>query len=333
MVDFGSWVGSLALKVWEPSSSGKGLPFGSYLHSSPPRRQRTLTGPFDPAGESFWHMVQVYSTIEPEQHTDPQAQCKFLHKLPLDIRRIIYDMVLGGMVFHVTTNDSKTRIFSYICRLPEHINDENHIDCFAVSTRRPSSAPRDDYKHATGLLPLLVSCRRIYSEAIETLYSANTFEFWENRVAFGFLKVMVPPQRLRCIRRFRWDMQIPHHPNLNARSRRDWSDLFTFFTNDMCGLQHLHLKFNRSHRFESGIIQTKDEDASGWARPMIVMAIDAKRKRGCHVEVVTNGVVHEPDSIFKAIAHERITETFDMILEMACIELHRRIRLSLDSPG
>ena len=335
MVDIGNWV-DLARKVWDPSFRTKGLPFGEYLHSNPPRRQRTLTGPLDPSQESFWHKLQILSSIEPEQIFYLQDQCNFLSILPLDVRRIIYDMVLGGMVFHITKNTSDSnsrdfRILSHICKRPDHIDEDDHFECFDSTSQRPSSAPRRDYPHATGLLPLLVTCRRIYSEAIETLYSANAFEFWENRVAFKFLKVVVPPQRLACIRHFRWNFRIPHHPNINPRSQRDWSDLFTFFSNETSGLQHLYLKLMLNYPIEAEIKRTRDEDGVGWIQPMVIMAVEANRRRGCNVEIVTNGVVHEPDSIFKAIAHANKTETYTSTLSMACVEMHRRIRVSLDS--
>ena len=331
MVDFGSWVD--VLKVWEPASKHKGLPFGSYLHSTPPRRHRTLTGPLDSQQESFWHRLQVLSYVEPEQHTYLQEQCGFLSILPLDVRMIIYDMVLGGMVFHITTNESKSRILSLICKRPAHLNDETHQDCFALPPTRPSSAPRHDYPQATGLLPMLVTCRRIYSEAIDTLYSANIFEFWENRVAFKFLKSMLPSSRLPSIRRFRWDMQIPHHPNLSGRSQRDWSDLFSFFANETSGLQHLYLKLKQNYLMETEIRQTRDVDAMGWVQPMVLMAVNASRKRGCKVEIVFNGTIHEPEEIFKAVALANPIESYDTILGLACAEMHRRIRLSLDSFG
>ena len=334
MVDIGNWVD--ALKAWGLSPSNKGLPFGTYLHSSPPRRQRTLTGPLDPSQDSFWHKLQIFSSFEPEQACYLQEQCKFLSMLPLDVRMIIYDMVLGGMMFHITKNNSDSnsrdfRIFSRICQRPGLFNDNIHHECFDDSLRRPSSAPRRDYPQATGLLPLLVTCRRIYSEAIDTLYSANAFEFWENRVAFKFLKVVVPPQRLGCIRHFRWDFRIPHHPNINSRSQRDWSDLFAFFSHDTSGLQYLHLKLMLNYPIEAEIKRTRDEDAIGWIQPIVLMAVEANRRRGCKVEIVTNSIVHEPDSIFKGLSRSNSTETYNNVLRMACTELHRRIRLSLDS--
>ena len=324
----------LAYKFFD-SNQSKGLPFGSYLHASAPRRQRALTGPLDPNQDSFWHKLQVLSAVEPEQHTYLQEQCAFMSMLPLDIRLMIYDMFLGGRYFHVTTNESKSRILSHVCKRTASSKADDHQDCFSIpsSERRPSSAPREDYPVATGLLPLLVTCRRIYSEAIETLYSANTFEFWENRVALRFLKQMLPPQRLRSIRRFRWDMQIPHHPNINARSRRDWSDLFDFFANETSGLQHLYLKLKKNHPMEAEIAQTRDEDALRWIRPMVLMAVDANRKRGCKVEIVSNGVVHEPQAIFRSIADADRKRGFERVVELTCAEMHRRIRIGLAGNG
>lgn len=333
MVDLRS-ITDLAYNLFD-SNQTKGLPFGSYLHTNPPRRQRALTGPLDPTQESFWHKIQVLSAVEPEQHTYLQEQCAFLSKLPLDVRLMIYEMLLGGNFFHVTTNESKSRILSHACKRASNSRNDDHQACFSVPSteRRPSSAPREDYPFATGLLPLLVTCRRIYSEAIDTLYSANTFEFWENRVALRFLKQMLPPHRLRSIRRFRWDMQIPHHPDINARSRRDWNDLFDFFAHQTSGLQHLYLKLKKNHPMEAEIAQTRDEDAAGWVRPMVLMAVDANRKRGCKVEIVTNGFVHEPEAIYRSIAVANPRRGFDWVVNTACTEMHRRIRASLAGNG
>lgn len=333
MVDLTS-IKDLAYNFFD-SSQNKGLPFGTYLHSNPPRRQRALTGPLDPTHESFWHKIQVLSSVEPEQRTYLQEQCGFLWRLPLDIRLMIYEMVLGGNYFHVTTNESKSRILSHACKRNTASAEGDHQACFSVSSteRRPSSAPREDCPFATGFLPLLATCRRIYSEAIDILYSANTFEFWENRVALRFLKQTLPTQRLRSIRRFRWDMQIPHHPDINARSRRDWSDLFAFFANETSGLKHLYLKLKKNHPTEAVIAQTRDEDASGWIRPIVLMAVEANRKRGCRVEIATNGVVHEPEAIFRSLAAANPSIAFEKLVELACIEMHRRVRVSLAGNG
>lgn len=333
MVDLGS-VRDFALSVWDPSINNKGLPFGSLLHTAPPKRQRTLTEPLLLHEETFWQRFQVFSGTEHEQQTCLQNQCAFLSVLPLDIRAIIYEMVLGGMSFHLgNPNESKGRILCFVCRRPGHMNDDHHEVCFASTCHRRSSIPREDSEQATGMLPLLVTCRRIYSEAIDTLYSSNTFEFWQNQYAFRFLKVMLPQQRLRHIRRFRWAMQFPHHPSINSRSQRDWSDLFQFFTNETCGLQHLYLKLKRNHPMQTLIRETRDDDAVGWLQPIFLMALDAYRKRGCKVEIVTEGVVHDPVAVFNAAAQTYFNETYGKLLAIASAEMHRSIRHSIESPG
>ena len=248
---------------------------------------------------------------------------------------MIYDLVLGGMTFHLgNPNESKGgRVLCFVCQRPEKIGDDDHEICFRSAGYRRLSVPREEYTVATGLLTLLVTCRKVYSEAIETLYSANTFEFWQNQYAFRFLKIMLPPQRLRCIRRFRWDMQFPHHPSINGRSQRDWSDLFSFFANETCGLQHLYLKLKRNHPMQALIRQTADHEAAGWLRPIVLMAIDAHRKRGCLVEIAAEGVVHEPFAIFEGIVARHPNESYEYTLSLTCSEMHRRIRLSMDGSG
>ena len=338
----GSW-GDSAISAWvnlNPSTPWanklaervKGLPFGQYLHASPPRR-RALTGPVNSEQLSLWQMFQTFSVAETRQQMHEQPSCAFLSKLPLDVRMIIYDMVLGGMVFHLDSQNPRSRILLNICKRPEAIDEPNHHQCHELSTKRPSSAPREDYQEATGLLPLLVTCQQVYAECIETLYSANTFEFTKNSAAFRFLKVMIPPQRLRNIRHFRMRMQLPHHPTLNNRSRRDWNDLFTFFAQEMNGLLSLRLAIQMLQPAQAHIIETTDTEGADWIKPIVLMAIDANRKRGCKVELVSGGVTHNLVAIFKQTTHATIDTTPEKVLELTSVRVHERIRLSLGGRG
>lgn len=310
----------------------RGLPFGAYLHATAPRRQRALTAPLHPVEGSIWNRLHVFSAAGPEQFTLEQRESLFFSRLPLDVRLMIYEMILGGMVFHLDAQNMHNRILLNICRQPERINDANH-QCHAPSSPRPSSAPRGDYMQATGLLPLLVTCRRVYSEAIETLYSSNTFEFSRNAAAMRFLKVMVPPQRLHSIRHFRWYFRIPHHPCLNFRSRRDWNDLFDFFMREMTGLQSLYLVLQTNYPIQARIRDTDDAEGADWIRPMVQMAVEASRKRGCKVELVTEGVVHDLDQLFKDTARESVAAGFEENIELASALVHRQIRHSMARDG
>ena len=239
------------------------------------------------------------------------------------------------MVFHLDAQNPRGRILLYICNRPEAINDSYH-QCHELSVKRPSSAPREDYKAATGLLPLLVSCRQVYQESISTLYSANTFEFTKNSAAFRFLKVMIPPQRLHDIRHFRMRMQLPHHPTNNNRSRRDWNDLFKFLTNETDGLLSLRLAIQMLQPAQVHIRETADVDGVDWIRPMMLMAIDANCQRGCKVEIVTGGVTHDLNQLYQETQNNVHIEPAMMAnatLELTCVKVHERIRHSLGGTG
>ena len=236
------------------------------------------------------------------------------------------------MVFHLDAQNPRSRILLYICNSPEAMNDSYH-QCHELSVKRPSSAPREDYKAATGLLPLLVTCRQVYQESIQTLYNANTFEFTKNSAAFRFLKIMIPPQRLHNIRHFRMRMQLPHHPTKNNRSRRDWNDLFKFLTNEMDGLLSLRLAIQMLQPAQVHIQETMDEDGVDWVRPMVLMAIDANRRRGCRVEIVTGGVTHDLNQIYQRCLQNEVATDAEASLELTCVKVHERIRLSLGGHG
>ncbi len=241
-------------------------------------------------------------------------------------------MVLGGMVFHIESATPQSRIYHLICNRPHAINEPNH-QCHELTTQRPSSAPREDYQEASGLLPLLVTCRRAYSECVGTLYSANTFQFTSNHAAFRLLKVMIPPQRLRSLRHFRMVMRLPHHPHMNSRSKRDWSALWEFFADEMVGLQSLYLKLLMLHDTQEQIRRTEDAEGAEWIRPMVGMAAAVNRTRRCRVEVVTGGEVQDLGRTLKEVASADVGFNDAALVQSVCMQVHRRMRISLGGGG
>lgn len=278
--------------------------------------------------------MNILSTLGAEQQTDDQLGCLLLSRLPIDIRVIIYEMVVGGMVLHLSAQSPRSRIFHQVCQSPEKFREQGsqHV-CSVYSTVRPTSAPREANAQATGLLPLLVSCRRIYSEAIHVLYSTNTFEFTQNFAAFTFLKVTLPPQRLASLRSLHLHMRIPRHPATNKRATRDWQNLWSFFANEMVGLRDLSMELQMLQPMEEQIESTKDEKAASWMSPIIEMAVNANRNRGCLVEIETRHVKHIPAKIYQKIADDNAPGDHDSNVRLACAALHQGIRISLASPG
>jgi hypothetical protein len=342
--DPGFW-GDLALKVlvnvspsvqWanKVAEPWLGLPYGVYLHGGRPRRPRTLTMATTSPPDSLWYRLQVLAALASEQKCDEQPESGFLSRLPLDVRMIIYDLVLGGSTIHVSAGDNHSRIYHFICQVPDRITQSQiHGQCHQLTTQRPSSNPREQHTQATGLLPLLVTCRQVYSEAIHTLYSSNAFEFTQIHTAFRFLTRMIPQPRLPAIRHLVLKMAVPRHPHLNSRTKRDWVDLFKLFSSEMSGLQSLHLTLGMLESVKQTIRDTADSDGALWIKPMMKMAIDAYHRRGCKVQLVIDGVSHDLVQIYRAIPVGH-TEVFpEMRIDGACIILHQRIRVSLGGHG
>lgn len=124
-------------------------------------------------------------------------------------------------------------------------------------------------------------------------------------------------------------LRVPHHPSVNNRSRRDWNDLFAFFANDMSGLQSLYLTLGLLEPVQDHIRSKQDFEDLEWIKPMVLMVICVTRRRACKVEIITKGVPHDLEKMFKDAARENKAAAYDEILDLTCTRVHERIRLSL----
>ncbi|KAF1849455.1 uncharacterized protein K460DRAFT_276323 [Cucurbitaria berberidis CBS 394.84] len=158
-------------------------------------------------------------------------------KLPLEIRRMIYEKALGGASIKVT--DIKGALFSSRCRLFEQLDGPAHVLLDLA-------------------LPLLRTCRQIYSEAIEYLYKANYFLFTTDaykQPTLEYLPYYFLPQRLTQIRsvHFFWKMDSHHYylmthgldPQMDEWLK-SWDAL-----SKLTGLQHLHITLSYTYWSEA----------------------------------------------------------------------------------
>ncbi|MCJ1479384.1 hypothetical protein MMC13_008069 [Lambiella insularis] len=101
-----------------------------------------------------------------------------LFRLPPEIRSMIYRDVLGGNDFHLAGTWKR---LGYVKCREENKKEFWHHECY--QPRLYKGYCNTPMKHATlpqkspdqQLLPLLKTCRRIYTEAVGVLYSQNTF--------------------------------------------------------------------------------------------------------------------------------------------------------------
>ncbi|KAJ5806871.1 hypothetical protein N7474_010463 [Penicillium riverlandense] len=158
-----------------------------------------------------------------KQKTKEQTQC-LLMKLPLELREEIYRQVLGNKVV----------------RIWRTFDELGHTSCptQVVKKRRgwlngrllpdgPRKKPRP-INRANGNLALLLTCREIYSEAINTLYTQNTIQLLDfDKQAFeipALLRRVLLPQRFFAIRSLEIPINLSHWRHYISYCPKGWID-------------------------------------------------------------------------------------------------------------
>ena len=114
-----------------------------------PSRERTLSWPL-PATK--------FNVLTTAKATHPQLQSILLGQVPLEIRRLIYEEVLGGEVLHILQKPKK--LGHYVCRVRPGLCPSRA--CLGPTDLDGLWVGWRDYYEPTdgGLLPLLRTCRK-----------------------------------------------------------------------------------------------------------------------------------------------------------------------------
>jgi len=146
--------------------------------------------------------------IETEEDTE-QVQ-SILFRLPKEIRLLIYEQVFfcDSPVFHIVRRKQDKLAFKRCKCIPDSEGAGWPSECWEVGcrgwkTERGVFGGTGD----EGIFPLLETCRKIYTEAIQILYSAPTFDFdsLETLIAFS---CSVLPQRFDSIHSIQLDFRF-----------------------------------------------------------------------------------------------------------------------------
>ncbi|KAH7336257.1 hypothetical protein BKA65DRAFT_506003 [Rhexocercosporidium sp. MPI-PUGE-AT-0058] len=134
----------------------------------------------------------------------PTVQAGLLLQLPRELRDIIWREVVAGKVVHWIVVDRK--LVGFPCRAndPASLAGSGHLKCWSRVEVENEEIPR------IGVLGLVSSCRQIYTETIDLLYTENTFDVLDND-AMLFLPRLLLPQRVNTITslRFSWRLRSP----------------------------------------------------------------------------------------------------------------------------
>ncbi|MCJ1372319.1 hypothetical protein MMC20_003542 [Loxospora ochrophaea] len=215
----------------------------------PRQRPRALTCPLPDESSRSWHLFKKSSP----QRTLDQAQSALLARLPTEIRRLIWFEVLGGHLLHIARRPK--RLLAIGC--PENFGPElqtgqhgcwglmnmAYFGCRTPGIYHPRS--RHPAKPAN-LLPLLQTCRKIYTETISMLYGDNIFDI-NHLDTLMYLQRSVLPQRLNQIQvlNFTWYFVYPTVGSsvpYNLATWREACDVLASFA----GLQELMLHLTGS---------------------------------------------------------------------------------------
>ncbi|KAJ4993210.1 hypothetical protein SVAN01_01185 [Stagonosporopsis vannaccii] len=132
--------------------------------------------------------------MQDDQKTFVQFQSSFFTKLPLEIRRMVYIEIIGGVTISLRTYNGKPLAQRYRCS-----------GCPCRDSARP-------HRRELGFgLTSLRTCRQMYSEAIEFLYTSNTFSIstWDDdHATVDYMSYYFLPHRITQIQQLRIDWEL-----------------------------------------------------------------------------------------------------------------------------
>ena len=191
-----------------------------------------------------------------------QLQSLLFKDFPLELRQRVYRDVLGGNVCHIWPHGTS------LCHDIGQLAPNTRLSCFCGPPILENLQNISELRHLgnrSAATSFLRSCRRIYSEAIEVLYSDNTFEILD---AAGFVafSVSVLPHRFDKICSLRLGQQVttiigsclikgPCTHGCSPPNTTVWEQCWDLIAN-MRNLQELFVTL----RNDRGIFLTNDEE-------------------------------------------------------------------------
>ncbi|KAI4220584.1 MAG: hypothetical protein LQ349_008051 [Xanthoria aureola] len=201
----------------------------------PAVRKRALTIPLpETEGRSWWRKGR--------QGTLDQAQSSLFGRLPLEVRELIYRFYLApdGRRIHLFRRTDR-RLGHCVCTDgPDSHSYFPKLDWGYDDPSRTRAWKRYSAEkpvHSNNLLPLLKSCRRLYSEATPLLYSSNIFCFQDIATLLYFVRTVLPHRRnqIKAIQ-LPWMKTYLGFPQPNGELSQVWEAL-----KQMPNLQVIHI--------------------------------------------------------------------------------------------
>lgn len=170
-----------------------------------------------------------------------QSGSPLFSKLPFELREQIWKECVGGEMLHIYWSDRHTH--GLVRQTPEDPRWSIDHSCWR------SRQHEQRFLETRGLIALLLTCRRVYSEAIGVLYSDNLFDFSASYLCLLHLPNFLIPRRLNAISQVHFIWHLPHGPPNVARSRehnhydKTWIGIWTNLSL-LKGLRYLRVELD-----------------------------------------------------------------------------------------
>ncbi|KAJ5189526.1 hypothetical protein N7491_005855 [Penicillium cf. griseofulvum] len=169
-----------------------------------------------------------------QQSTFDQAESPLFECLPAEVRLLIWESYLCSRMLHILRPNqrkwkrSDRKIIGILCSEPHNLCPCSH-HCWGLLARRPVGnciTPMHYGSHyyensewgfdtrRVDFVPLLQTCRRVYSEVIDIIFQKNTFLFNHTDTIIDFSHTLLP-QRVSMIRTLQFSFPDPGGPSWN----------------------------------------------------------------------------------------------------------------------
>ncbi|RJE21511.1 hypothetical protein PHISCL_06144 [Aspergillus sclerotialis] len=192
----------------------------------PSTRPRALTCPLQPQPQKPHRSWNIFRNPIPLQKTFDQSQSLLFTRLPPEIRHQIWSHVLGNRLLYIVRAPKALLAIECVEGFGSDLETRPH-GCWGFISGPPFDSPLGFYispreNHPlkpANFLPLLRTCRMIYTEAIPVLYETNIFDF-DHLDSLLYFYQSVLPQRLDQIRTLNLSFHI-REPLSSAIPSRD----------------------------------------------------------------------------------------------------------------
>jgi len=217
--------------------------------------------------------ILATGTDSPDRH--PQIQSPLFHLLPDELRLMIYSQVLGNQVLHIIRRHQK--LGHTLCK-----NPDGSFDACREAQCRGRKMPTGEHEATVsspghgGMIQLLQTCRRIYTESAPLLYTLPTLSFDSPETLLAYASSL-PAHHVPSIRHVQLDLRF--HLSFWFGESTPISDFATWETlwrtvAGMQGLRDLEVRITWP-RIPSMV--GKEEEEERWLEPLELVGRGVER--------------------------------------------------------